>query len=250
MLVPKNPHYRVRADLPDWRDLPYHPQGNPLRPVVDLRTWASPVEDQEHLGACTGNAVVGAYELLMNRERPQDFRDLSRLFVYYNARLLEEDVAQDVGAEIRDAVRAARQYGLCLESIWPYNIQNFAVTPSTTSYEDAQHRTIRNYYRVSTLEDALDALNNNWPIVFSLRVYDGFEALDDGDSLVPTPGATDQPIGGHAMVMVGYDLAQQRVLCRNSFGRDWCQGGYCWITFDYVRNEVMDMWIFDIALNN
>ena len=71
MLVPKNPHYRVRADLPDWRDLPYHPQGNPLRPVVDLRNWASPVEDQEHLGACTGNAVVGAYELLMNRERPQ-----------------------------------------------------------------------------------------------------------------------------------------------------------------------------------
>jgi hypothetical protein len=80
--------YNVRQDPSDWRDLPYTFVRQPLRDVVDLRVWASPIENQGHLGSCTGQAVVGAYELLINKEVPEKFTDLSRLFVYYNARAI------------------------------------------------------------------------------------------------------------------------------------------------------------------
>jgi len=63
----------------------------PLRSVsvkTDLRPLCSSVEDQGNLGSCTGNALVGAIEVLENIEKAS-FVDLSRLFVYYNERAME-----------------------------------------------------------------------------------------------------------------------------------------------------------------
>ena len=87
--------FGVKADKIDWRDRPYNfaRDANP-RDVVDLRPWASPVEDQLHLGSCVGQAVVGAYELMINKQFPSQFIDLSRLFVYYNARALDNMIAK------------------------------------------------------------------------------------------------------------------------------------------------------------
>jgi len=247
MLVQKA-KYNVRQDPGDWRDLPYSFARQPLREMVDLRNWASPVESQGHLGSCTGQAVVGAYELLLNKEVPTKFTDLSRLFVYYNARLIENVVNEDVGAYMRDAVKAVQKYGVCAESIWPYNIQDFSITPSISSYEDATHRNIKNYYRISTLEDILDAINKDWPVVFSMKVYTSFDNLYDSENTTQLPSSGEEPIGAHAMCLVGYDLQKQMLLARNSFGTDWGMDGYCYIPFDYARTEIMDSWIFDIDL--
>ena len=85
MLV--NKKYLLRADPEDFRDLPYVPKRTPLKKTVDLRQWCDSVETQGHLGSCTGNAVVGAYEMLQNFEKSYKLT-LSRLFVYYNSRLL------------------------------------------------------------------------------------------------------------------------------------------------------------------
>lgn len=249
MLIRKS-KYNVRQDPSDWRDLPYSFARQPLREVVDLRNWASPIESQGHLGSCTGQAVVGAYELLLNKEVPSKFTDLSRLFVYYNARLIENAVNEDVGAYVRDAVKAVEKYGICSESIWPYKIQDFAITPSIPSYDDARHRNIKNYYRIFNIEDILDAVNKEWPVVFSMKVYDSFEDLYERGDTAKMPTTGESPIGAHAMCFVGYDLTKKVLLARNSFGTDWGMQGYCYIPFDYARQEVMDSWIFDIELTD
>jgi len=249
LLTKVNPKYPVRADPSDWRDNVYNFARSPLRDNVDMRNWASPVERQLHLGSCTGQATVGAYELLLNKDAPDKFTDLSRLFVYYNARLLENNVDSDIGAYVRDAIKGLKQYGVCSESYWPYNIENFARTPSVSSYEDAKKRNIKKYYRILNLDDILDALNADHPVVFSMLVYDSFESLSDQTTIVPMPAESESPIGGHAMCFVGYDLKKELVLARNSFGPDWCMNGYCWIPFEYVKSETMDSWIFDIELS-
>ena len=245
MLV--NKKYQVRADPVDFRDLPYIPKHTPLRSTVDLRPWCDSVEEQGHLGSCTGNAVVGAYEMLQNFEKTYKL-SLSRLFVYYNSRLLEENVERDEGAYVRDAIKALRLYGVCAEVYWPYLIERFAMTPSEESYQDARRRNIKNYYRLHSLEDILDALNNNWPVVFGMAVYPEFERITDINSILELPDSNEEPIGGHAMFLVGYDLDRELVLARNSFGTDWGDAGHCWIPFEYVRSEFLDMWIFDIDI--
>ena len=242
--------YRVRADPSDWRDLVYESTLKPLRDVVDLRPWASAVEEQGRLGSCTGQAVVGAYELLVNQNHAAQVAELSRLFVYYNARLLEDVVNEDVGAYIRDAIRAVQRYGVCDERVWPYRINYFNITPTEASYDDAKKRNIKNYRRVVGLPDILDVLNSNRPIAFSLLVYREFDRLEESADYIlrlPAPGA--EPLGGHAMCLVGYDLNRELVLARNSFGADWCMGGYCWLTFEYMRQETMDNWVFDVSLD-
>jgi C1A family cysteine protease len=247
MLVLKS-KYNVRQDPSDWRDLPYSYSREPLREMVDLRHYCSKVENQGHLGSCTGQAVVGAYELLLNKETPDKFTDLSRLFVYYNARLIENVVDEDAGAYVRDAVKAVQKYGICSESIWPYHIRDYRITPSIQSYDDARHRNIQKYFRIAMLEDTLDALNKELPVVFSMKVYESFENLYDYETTAQMPSSGESPIGAHAMCFVGYDLNKKVLLARNSFGVDWGMDGYCYIPFDYVRNEVMDMWVFNINL--
>lgn len=231
-----------------WRDWPHTPTGAALRQSVDLRHWASDIEDQRHLGSCTGNAIVGSYEMLLKRDTPDKYAELSRMFVYYNARLLDDTADLDIGAFLHDGIRAIQHWGVCTEDAWPYRIINFAVTPSVQCYVDAASRKIKNYHRVHTLEQILDALNNNYPVPFGVNVYSGFDDITPHSPIIPVPGLDEEPLGGHAMCFVGYDLTRSLLLVRNSFGSSWGDGGYCWMPFEYVRRESLDSWVFDIDL--
>lgn len=242
--------FKVKADPIDWRDRYYNfARIESPRERVDLRLWASPVEDQLHLGSCVGQAVVGAYELLLNKADRKKFTDLSRLFVYYNARLLDDAVNEDVGAYVRDGIKAVNKFGVCSEQSWPYLIERFAEAPSIQSYEDAQRRLIKKYYRLETIEDIVDALNADNPVVTSMNVYDSFYELDrPGKTILPMPRTSEDLIGGHAVTFVGYDLAKRLFLARNSFGEDWADNGYFWVPFDYAEKDFMDNWTFDIEI--
>ena len=242
--------FKVKADPQDWRDRYYSfSRIESPRDRVDLRPWASPVEDQLHLGSCVGQAVVGAYELLLNKADRKKFTDLSRLFVYYNARLLDNAVDEDVGAYVRDGIKAVNKYGVCSEQSWPYLIERFAHAPSVQSYEDAQSRLIKKYYRIETIEDIVDALNADNPVVTSMNVYDSFYELDrPGVTILPMPKADENMIGGHAVTFVGYNLPKRLFLARNSFGEEWADNGYFWVPFDYAEKDFMDNWTFDIEI--
>ena len=79
-------------DIPDFRDKMYgavRPVPAALPSQVDLRSNCSPVEDQGQLGSCTANALVGAMEFLEVKDKVPRFVNLSRLFVYYNERVIE-----------------------------------------------------------------------------------------------------------------------------------------------------------------
>lgn len=226
----------------------YVPTNAPLRDQVDLRNWASPVDDQSKLGSCTANAVVNAYELLDNQYYQNKGVDLSRLFVYYNTRLLEGTINSDSGAFIHEALKSLDNYGVCTEEMWPYDIEKFVVKPSELCYKNAEKRKIKTYQRINSVSALLDALNNNRPVPVGLTIYDNFGDLDFRNSIVTKPlSATTESEGGHALCIVGYDLNKQLLLAKNSFGVDWGDKGYCWIPFDYARENMYDMWMFELT---
>ena len=240
--------YRLRSDPDDFRDYKYESTNSVLRPRVDLREYASRVEDQLDLGSCTGAAVIGAYELLLKKEYAAEFIDLSSLFVYYNARVIEGYAGEDVGAYIRSAIKATYKYGVCAEKLWPYKIADFAAVPPVECYVDAAGRKIKNYRRLATVDDILDALTNDRPVVIGVTLYGQFDELSGTDAILTSPAAGQEPIGGHAVCLVGYDLEKKLVLVRNSFGTEWGIQGYFWMTFDYVEQQADDIWVFDLDL--
>ena len=86
---------------------------------VDLRPLCSPVENQGNLGSCTGNSLAGAVEFLELKDKVH-FVDVSRLFIYYNERVIEHSVKEDAGAQIRDGIKTLVKQGVCSETTWPY----------------------------------------------------------------------------------------------------------------------------------
>src|SRR5205807_2007395 len=104
-------------DLPDQRDFSYSiikPRIAKLPSKVDLRSKCSPIENQGDIGACTAHALVGALEFLEIKDGCK-FVDLSRLFVYYNERVIEGTANQDSGAFLRDGIKSLAKQGVCPE---------------------------------------------------------------------------------------------------------------------------------------
>ena len=71
---------------------------------VDLRPYMTTVEDQGQVNSCTANAVAGAYEYLVKKNQGIDY-DVSRLFIYYNARRARGEQDRDEGSVISTAIK-------------------------------------------------------------------------------------------------------------------------------------------------
>ena len=109
-------------DLPDARDYMY---AAPLQvltglpPKVDLRPQCPPVLDQGALGSCTANAIANAHLFDQRKQKAKQPFLPSRLFIYYNERVMEGTVHSDAGAMIRDGIKSIAKQGTCAEKQWP-----------------------------------------------------------------------------------------------------------------------------------
>lgn len=245
------PRYHWKADKPDRRDCIYC-KTNPITPEkVDLRPYCTPIEDQGMLGSCTGNAIAGAIELLDKREKKQ--RDISRLFIYYHERLIEGTVNYDSGAYIRDGIRACYKYGASLESLWPYDISKFKNKPSQPALIDGARRKVTRYERVTNHAGCIDALTNGYPVIIGFLVYSSFELSNlSKTGIMPYPDTSkEQLLGGHAVLLVGYDKKSNMYIARNSWGTDWGDKGYFYMPFSVIQNTTMsfDFWVIN-SVNN
>src|SRR6476646_3187350 len=89
-------HYGWVPDIPDQRDFVFKaPHIGPTPALVDMRRLCPPVYDQGQLGSCTANAIGGALEFDQMKQRQTDIFAPSRLFIYYNERVMENSVNDD-----------------------------------------------------------------------------------------------------------------------------------------------------------
>src|SRR5450631_3817716 len=102
-------------DLPDQRDYMYAAPTQfliALPTKIDLRPHCPPVYDQGQLGSCTGNAIAGAVQFEREKQKLTPDFVPSRLFIYYNERVIENSVETDSGAQIRDGIKVVNKQGV------------------------------------------------------------------------------------------------------------------------------------------
>jgi len=238
-------------DLPDQRDQLYAAIAAPpkkLPSAVDLRPGCSSVEDQGQLGSCTANALAGGLEFL-EKKAGKPATDLSRLFIYYNERGIEGNVAQDSGAQLRDGIKTLAKQGVCAEKAWPYVISKFAVKPPASCYREGLKHEITSYHRIVTLLDMRKCLAEGYPFVFGFTVYESFESPAVAKTgVLNLPAPKEKSLGGHAVLAVGYNDATKRFLIRNSWGADWGLQGYFTMPYDYLDNRNLsdDFWMIRV----
>jgi C1A family cysteine protease len=215
---------------------------------VDLRPQCPPVYDQGQLGSCTANAIGAAHAFAQMRHYKRNFMP-SRLFIYFNERVMERTVDTDSGAMIRDGMKSVAKVGVCTETSWPYDINKFRDKPGSKCYAEAEKNQAIVYRRVlQNLHQLQGALANGTPVVFGFSVYESFESPEvarTGDA--PMPARKEQLLGGHAVLAVGYDDKSQRFIVRNSWGTGWGKQGYFTMPYAYVTNPQLaqDFWALD-----
>jgi C1A family cysteine protease len=227
---------------------------------VDLRSWCSPIENQESIGSCTAHAGVGIVEYFERRAFGKHI-DASRLFLYKTTRNLLRWTG-DTGAFLRSTMGALVLFGVPPEEYLPYVVADFDKEPSAFCYAFAQSFQAISYYRLdpmgTTRESLLAQIKANLsagiPAMFGFTVYNSIsQAATTGK--IPYPTAGDKIAGGHAISAVGYDDTMKikntnpgavetkgALLIRNSWGTGWGLGGYGWLPYDYVLKGLAGDW--------
>lgn len=251
--------YGWRKDHPDFRDLLFAAPASvatKLPAGVDLRKtpYMPAIYDQGDLGSCTGNGIAALHEFVQ-RKQVDDGHDFtpSRLFIYYNERVMEGTVSEDAGAEIRDGMKAISKLGVCPEAKWPYDIAKFAQRPPDECYVDAMQHQALVYRRIvgTNLHSIKSCLAAGYPITFGFSVYESFEGAEvEHTGVVPMPGNNEKVLGGHCTDIVGYDDDgkltgyPQHIIGRNSWGPGWGDQGYFYMPYAFVLdpNISSDFW--------
>lgn len=219
-----------------------------LPPRVDLRPFMTEIEQQGGTNSCVANAVAGAYEYLAKRHLADDSYNVSRLFIYYNARLARNIEGEDEGSVVGDAVESLKEYGACSEKTWPYNEEAVLEVPHDDAYAEAAEFLVEDFSIVPVDINAWkSALAEGYPIIFGIPLYKSFDKGRNGKVPMPTDNeASREAHGGHSMLCVGYSDKDGVFIVRNSWGTEWGDSGYCYIPYDYLVNEKFnngDNWV-------
>ncbi len=242
--------YGWKPDLPDQRDLIYKPKKTQkkLPRSVDLRKDCPSIYNQGQLGSCTGNAIAAAIQFGLRKQGKQyDFMP-SRLFIYYNERVIENTVSIDNGAEIRNGIKSVNKLGVCPEQMWSYSEgkTKFKKKPGDDCYKEALKHRVLSYHRLEKKLELMKAcLAEGFPFVFGFTVYKEFEGTAiTKTGILDMPASNEYIKGGHAVLCVGYDDATKRFLIRNSWDTDWGMQGYFTMPYAYLTDANLseDFW--------
>lgn len=256
---------RQEKDPRDWQYVAPRRVVRALAPTVDLRAGLGPQLDQGQLGSCGPNT---ADELIEYDQRAEGLpvTSASRLFIYYVTRQIMGTVGQDSGVDNRSLLKALNQYGFAPESLWPYSDDpvTFKRQPPQSVYTAALANRITNYAAVAQQLDQMKGVHaGRFPFMFGFDVFPamlGDAAAATG--IVPDPGPSDSPEGGHDVTFCGYtDVELPGVKPGNKWpagtfcfrnhwlnadGTPWGDGGYGYISYAYATGpHASDFWVIN-----
>jgi len=241
--------YTLKKDPDDLRDKVYrseHKDTVMLPASVDLRSKMSPVVDQGQLGSCTANAIASGLREYLEIQSGKPLTRLSRLYLYWHERQIEGTINEDSGAYIRDGMKVLQTIGCAPEADYSYDIATFRNKPSAKAEVDAGAYKIKEYHRVLNFAAMQAALAAGSPVVIGISVFSSFESEAVAKTgMVPLPKRGEQSLGGHAVLVVGYQNMGNTVyaIVRNSWGADWGDQGYFYLSKTYFdKGYVSDMW--------
>jgi hypothetical protein len=264
MARPNRPVFNLRKDPFDERDHLAAPASDFALPrAISLISQLGPVANQGGLGACTGEAGSGFLAWLYNaftKYFPVQLHDppqFSALFLYAEERIRNGTFPQDAGSDSRTLMQILNQIGTCIESRDPYSDQNGGVAPTEEMIKDAYPFRIGAYHRIlcdAGMATAKSVLASGYCRVIGIPVYQAIQSDEVAETgMLPVPGPRESPVGGHEMLVYGFDdtikigLSLGADLVRNSWDIDWGIQGNLRIPYDYYAavggNDACDSWV-------
>ncbi len=235
----------VQYDFPDNRDWIYRPALVHLKTAIDYPSELL-IRNQGKEGACTGFALAAAIDILKNQYNDAERYKTSVRMLYEMARRHDEWAGESYsGSSLRGAIHGWKHMGVCEEQDWKYyRSPGRAGHLTVERAKKARLNTIGAYYRLRPeIADMHAALNETGVVIVSARLHAGWRECK-GPEIQKRDFVTGD--GGHAFAVVGYN--NKGFWVQNSWGKSWGEKGLSiWTYADWIEN-VMDAWVFRLAL--
>lgn len=224
-----------------------------------------PVSNQGNQGSCLGHSASTCRVILED----DSTLDLSKAFLYFEARLLEGNENRDVGATVRSVCKVLKNMGVCTEDSFKYNEKIYDKIPSIEVLEEAKKYRVKRYNRITTIEGIKSSLYQyRQGILFGMRTYQSFYSDKTAKKgIVSIPSRNEKFMGDHSSVVIGYENSNWKdkiihffnrkhsnkgyFLCKNSYGENWGLPefkGYFLLPYDYFdcdQKNMYDLWVLE-----
>jgi C1A family cysteine protease len=223
-----------------------------LPPGVDTRAYCGPIKDQGNEGSCTAHAGTSANEWI-HRAYLKSLPVFSPQYTYAKELLRQGSFPNDVGSDGDTLCNTLIANGCCEESLYPYTAGQI-IAPTTAQDLNAAGARLGAYHGLVGSETALSVLADStpWPVAIGFTVYESFESPSLASSgVMPVPRQGEQILGGHEVLMVGYDIGDTpwirpascppAALIQNSWGTGWGCSGFFWMPLSVLDAPDTDL---------
>tara|TARA_B110000240_G_scaffold47986_1_gene54436 strand:- start:142 stop:1458 length:1317 start_codon:yes stop_codon:yes gene_type:complete len=221
------------------------------------------VSDQKQSSSCTGFAVAnGAMSILYNlvngitRSNEKWVNRFDPFYIYSSLKNLDDLACVsgggcNCGSKINEALEIIENYGCkklylypsleCSSTLNKNNLRSMLDITGTYSIDGfinlfEYEERAGEWYKYVSIEDIKLYLSYNNPITAGINVNADFSGLSPDNNIYSATKGMD---GRHAVTIVGYDDSKYggafRVL--NSYGYEWGDDGFFWITYKDFENE-------------
>ncbi|MFS1584121.1 MAG: C1 family peptidase [Candidatus Arsenophonus phytopathogenicus] len=217
-----------------------------------------PAYAQGRIGSCTASVLAAAVRFVRKKHYQSPDFSPSRLFIQYNARLLNKKVEYDAVVSFRAGLNSLKQYGVCPENLWPYDDtppdENKKFPPHSRAgqspfkgcYSSAKRFKVTQCYRLNPQLDHLkNVLARGFPFVFGFNIYNSWIMQNPLPKKVSFPSVEEKKLASHGALCIGYDDETGLFKIRNSWGSDVGEDGNFYLPYKYMLNKklVSDFWV-------
>lgn len=236
-----DPHPEVQFEVPesalrsfastptwDWRN-------------KDGKNWMSPIRHQGSCGSCMAFAAVGALEAQLRITQSRSYK-LSPQFLFSCG-----GGRCNFGWYAEQAARFLMRTGVTEESCMPYMSSSGSDISCRKACGGAMNRTIKisSYSRPTSSARNLNAIREalkKGPLVTTMSVYRDFMSYRRGIY----KRVSRSYVGGHAIVIIGYNDQERYLTIRNSWGTGWGESGYGRISYDDTSGLGSSTWKYEV----
>jgi len=204
----------------------------------DISSEMTPIRNQGNEGSCVGHAG-GAVKEWMEQKDYGRFIGLSPRFVYEEAKKIS---GHSEGTTLKACAQVLKEKGICEDRFWEYIPKQVGERKPGADDNALKYRIQPGYVRVTNEKELKASLVKYGVVMIGVLVYRNWYKQKNGH--IPNLGFWDnwlaQPLGGHAIALVGYDDETKEYKFKNSWGNGWGDAGYGYITYKHMKAILMD----------